>query len=138
MKERRRDVLKCIVRDRRCGVSPQFWVTSNPPSGSGFPTQPVLSALLGHFTVPFTSSSVCLTSPGKDARLFVFRLSAVQRGIEGKQAVRSRCDCRDNKLEKTKGGPLLRAVPGSVQFSFVPDCPDFTQQRAEDRCCHSE
>nr|XP_035968726.1 GTPase-activating Rap/Ran-GAP domain-like protein 3 isoform X3 [Halichoerus grypus] len=40
---------------------------------------------------------------GKDARLFVFRLSAVHKAIEGKQAVRSKCDCRDNKLEKTKG-----------------------------------
>ncbi|XP_037014132.2 GTPase-activating Rap/Ran-GAP domain-like protein 3 isoform X1 [Artibeus jamaicensis] len=40
---------------------------------------------------------------GKDARLFVFRLSAVQKGVEGKQAARSRCDCRENKLEKTKG-----------------------------------
>ncbi|XP_049630087.1 GTPase-activating Rap/Ran-GAP domain-like protein 3 isoform X1 [Suncus etruscus] len=40
---------------------------------------------------------------GKDARLFVFRLSAVQRGLEGKQGPRSKCDCRDNKLEKTKG-----------------------------------
>ncbi|XP_069436227.1 GTPase-activating Rap/Ran-GAP domain-like protein 3 isoform X2 [Ovis canadensis] len=40
---------------------------------------------------------------GKDARLFVFRLSAVQRGIEGKQAVKGKCDCRENKLEKTKG-----------------------------------
>ncbi|XP_006918039.1 GTPase-activating Rap/Ran-GAP domain-like protein 3 isoform X1 [Pteropus alecto] len=40
---------------------------------------------------------------GKDARLFVFRLSAVQRGVESKQAARSRCDCRENKLEKTKG-----------------------------------
>uniref|UniRef100_A0AC11EJN2 GTPase activating Rap/RanGAP domain like 3 n=2 Tax=Ovis aries TaxID=9940 RepID=A0AC11EJN2_SHEEP len=40
---------------------------------------------------------------GKDARLFVFRLSAVQRGIEGKQAMKGKCDCRENKLEKTKG-----------------------------------
>ncbi|XP_066112248.1 GTPase-activating Rap/Ran-GAP domain-like protein 3 isoform X2 [Saccopteryx bilineata] len=40
---------------------------------------------------------------GKDARLFVFRLSAVQQGVEGQQAVWGRCDCRDNKLEKTKG-----------------------------------
>ncbi|XP_027470101.1 GTPase-activating Rap/Ran-GAP domain-like protein 3 isoform X1 [Zalophus californianus] len=40
---------------------------------------------------------------GKDARLFVFRLSAVHKAIEGKQAVKSKCDCRDNKLEKTKG-----------------------------------
>ncbi|XP_032164373.1 GTPase-activating Rap/Ran-GAP domain-like protein 3 isoform X2 [Mustela erminea] len=40
---------------------------------------------------------------GKDARLFVFRLSAVHKAIESKQPVKSRCDCRDNKLEKTKG-----------------------------------
>ncbi|KAG8512798.1 LOW QUALITY PROTEIN: GTPase-activating Rap/Ran-GAP domain-like protein 3, partial [Galemys pyrenaicus] len=40
---------------------------------------------------------------GKEARLFVFRLSVVQKGIASKQAARSRCDCRDNKLEKTKG-----------------------------------
>ncbi|KAB1279688.1 GTPase-activating Rap/Ran-GAP domain-like protein 3 [Camelus dromedarius] len=39
----------------------------------------------------------------KDARLFVFRLSAVQKGIEGRQAVKGKCDCRENKLEKTKG-----------------------------------
>ncbi|KAM4877354.1 GTPase-activating Rap/Ran-GAP domain-like protein 3 [Thomomys bottae] len=40
---------------------------------------------------------------GKDARLFVFRLSTVQKGLEGKQAGRGRSDCRENKLEKTKG-----------------------------------
>ncbi|XP_062937724.1 GTPase-activating Rap/Ran-GAP domain-like protein 3 [Cynocephalus volans] len=40
---------------------------------------------------------------GKDARLFVFRLSAVQKGLEGKQAAKARADCRENKLEKTKG-----------------------------------
>ncbi|XP_051022189.1 GTPase-activating Rap/Ran-GAP domain-like protein 3 isoform X3 [Acomys russatus] len=40
---------------------------------------------------------------GKDARLFVFRLSAVQKGLDGRQAGRSRSDCRENKLEKTKG-----------------------------------
>uniref|UniRef100_A0A667IDQ0 GTPase-activating Rap/Ran-GAP domain-like protein 3 n=1 Tax=Lynx canadensis TaxID=61383 RepID=A0A667IDQ0_LYNCA len=40
---------------------------------------------------------------GKDARLFVFRLSAVHKAVEGKQAVKGKCDCRDNKLEKTKG-----------------------------------
>uniref|UniRef100_A0A803SUM1 GTPase activating Rap/RanGAP domain like 3 n=1 Tax=Anolis carolinensis TaxID=28377 RepID=A0A803SUM1_ANOCA len=39
---------------------------------------------------------------GKDSRLLVFRLSAVQKGIEGKQ-IKSKCDCRENKLEKTKG-----------------------------------
>uniref|UniRef100_A0A2I3T6E2 GTPase-activating Rap/Ran-GAP domain-like protein 3 n=1 Tax=Pan troglodytes TaxID=9598 RepID=A0A2I3T6E2_PANTR len=40
---------------------------------------------------------------GKDARLFVFRLSALQKGLEGKQAGKSRSECRENKLEKTKG-----------------------------------
>ncbi|XP_011709712.1 GTPase-activating Rap/Ran-GAP domain-like protein 3 isoform X3 [Macaca nemestrina] len=40
---------------------------------------------------------------GKDARLFVFRLSALQKGLEGKQTGKSRSDCRENKLEKTKG-----------------------------------
>ncbi|XP_053138018.1 GTPase-activating Rap/Ran-GAP domain-like protein 3 isoform X3 [Hemicordylus capensis] len=39
---------------------------------------------------------------GKDSRLLVFRLSAVRKGIEANQA-RSKCDCRENKLEKTKG-----------------------------------
>ncbi|XP_061459772.1 GTPase-activating Rap/Ran-GAP domain-like protein 3 isoform X3 [Rhineura floridana] len=39
---------------------------------------------------------------GKDARLLVFRLKAVRKGTEAKQA-RSKCDCRENKLEKTKG-----------------------------------
>nr|XP_021502305.1 GTPase-activating Rap/Ran-GAP domain-like protein 3 [Meriones unguiculatus] len=40
---------------------------------------------------------------GKDARLFVFRLSVVQKGLDGRQTGRSRSDCRENKLEKTKG-----------------------------------
>uniref|UniRef100_A0A674NHK6 GTPase-activating Rap/Ran-GAP domain-like protein 3 n=1 Tax=Takifugu rubripes TaxID=31033 RepID=A0A674NHK6_TAKRU len=40
---------------------------------------------------------------GKDARLYVFRLRALRRGMEEKQLVRSKCDCRENKLEKTKG-----------------------------------
>ncbi|XP_037653261.1 GTPase-activating Rap/Ran-GAP domain-like protein 3 isoform X3 [Choloepus didactylus] len=40
---------------------------------------------------------------GKDARLFVFRLSTVQKDIEGEQTVKSKYDCRENKLEKTKG-----------------------------------
>ncbi|XP_058528605.1 GTPase-activating Rap/Ran-GAP domain-like protein 3 isoform X2 [Ochotona princeps] len=40
---------------------------------------------------------------GKDARLFVFRLSALQKGLEAKQAGKGRSDCRENKLEKTKG-----------------------------------
>lgn len=44
--------------------------------------------------------------PGKDARLYVFRLRALKRGIEEKQLVRSKCDSRENKLEKTKGEAL--------------------------------
>ncbi|XP_078406072.1 GTPase-activating Rap/Ran-GAP domain-like protein 3 isoform X4 [Cetorhinus maximus] len=40
---------------------------------------------------------------GKDARLFVFRLSAIKKALEEKQLVRSKSDCKDNKLEKTKG-----------------------------------
>lgn len=44
--------------------------------------------------------------PGKDARLYVFRLRALRRGMEEKQLVRSKCDCRENKLEKTKGEAL--------------------------------
>ncbi|XP_060107109.1 GTPase-activating Rap/Ran-GAP domain-like protein 3 isoform X4 [Heteronotia binoei] len=39
---------------------------------------------------------------GKDARLLVFRLSSLRKGIEARQ-VKSKCDCRENKLEKTKG-----------------------------------
>ncbi|KAB0406902.1 hypothetical protein E2I00_002032 [Balaenoptera physalus] len=58
--------------------------------------------LPGRLTFP-SISSVCFIPPGKDARLFVFRLSAVQRGMEGKQAVKGKYDCRENKLEKTKG-----------------------------------
>ncbi|KAM7392602.1 hypothetical protein PAMA_007627 [Pampus argenteus] len=40
---------------------------------------------------------------GKDARLYVFRLSTLKRGLEERQLVRSKCDSRENKLEKTKG-----------------------------------
>ncbi|KAH1179281.1 hypothetical protein KIL84_021864, partial [Mauremys mutica] len=40
---------------------------------------------------------------GKDSRLLVFRMSAVQNGIEAKQMAKSKYDCRENKLEKTKG-----------------------------------
>ncbi|XP_029300575.1 GTPase-activating Rap/Ran-GAP domain-like protein 3 isoform X2 [Cottoperca gobio] len=40
---------------------------------------------------------------GKDARLYVYRLSTLKRGLEEKQLVRSKCDSRENKLEKTKG-----------------------------------
>ncbi|XP_071379423.1 GTPase-activating Rap/Ran-GAP domain-like protein 3 isoform X1 [Centroberyx affinis] len=40
---------------------------------------------------------------GKDARLYVFRLSTLKRGMEERQLVRGKCDSRENKLEKTKG-----------------------------------
>nr|XP_020442986.1 GTPase-activating Rap/Ran-GAP domain-like protein 3 isoform X2 [Monopterus albus] len=40
---------------------------------------------------------------GKDARLYVFRLSTLKRGLEERQLVRGKCDSRENKLEKTKG-----------------------------------
>ncbi|XP_042158495.1 GTPase-activating Rap/Ran-GAP domain-like protein 3 isoform X2 [Oncorhynchus tshawytscha] len=40
---------------------------------------------------------------GKDARLYVFRLSMLKRGLEERQLVRTKCDSRENKLEKTKG-----------------------------------
>ncbi|XP_030633829.1 LOW QUALITY PROTEIN: GTPase-activating Rap/Ran-GAP domain-like protein 3 [Chanos chanos] len=43
------------------------------------------------------------TDKGKDARLYVYRLSALKRGIEERQLVRTKCDSRENKLEKTKG-----------------------------------
>nr|XP_014349468.1 PREDICTED: GTPase-activating Rap/Ran-GAP domain-like protein 3 [Latimeria chalumnae] len=40
---------------------------------------------------------------GKDARLFVFRLNAIKKGLKEKQLVKTKYDCRENKLEKTKG-----------------------------------
>ncbi|XP_049594296.1 GTPase-activating Rap/Ran-GAP domain-like protein 3 isoform X5 [Syngnathus scovelli] len=40
---------------------------------------------------------------GKDARLYVFRLSTLRRGLEERQQARGKCDSRENKLEKTKG-----------------------------------
>lgn len=41
--------------------------------------------------------------PGKDARLYVFRLSTIKKGLEERQLIRGKCDSRENKLEKTKG-----------------------------------
>uniref|UniRef100_A0A8C8CGT1 GTPase-activating Rap/Ran-GAP domain-like protein 3 n=1 Tax=Oncorhynchus tshawytscha TaxID=74940 RepID=A0A8C8CGT1_ONCTS len=43
------------------------------------------------------------TDKGKDARLYVFRLNMLKRGLEERQLVRTKCDSRENKLEKTKG-----------------------------------
>ncbi|XP_021269880.1 GTPase-activating Rap/Ran-GAP domain-like protein 3 isoform X4 [Numida meleagris] len=46
---------------------------------------------------------IARTDKGKDSRLLVFRLSSVQKDIETKQMIRSKYDCRENKLERTKG-----------------------------------
>lgn len=63
---------------------------------------------------------------GKDARLYVFRLTTMKRGLEEKQLVRGKCDSRENKLEKTKG--ITRGVDkltptarwfDSAQFLFL-------------------
>jgi hypothetical protein len=67
----------------------------------------------GHLTSLSDPSSFSL-SPGKDARLFVFRLSAVQKGLDGRQTGRSRSDCRENKLEKTKGEGWKELSQGSA------------------------
>ncbi|XP_044160386.1 LOW QUALITY PROTEIN: contactin-associated protein-like 5 [Bufo gargarizans] len=40
---------------------------------------------------------------GKDARLYVFWLSAIRKDLEDNQAPRNKYECRENKLEKTKG-----------------------------------
>uniref|UniRef100_A0A8C5R813 GTPase-activating Rap/Ran-GAP domain-like protein 3 n=1 Tax=Leptobrachium leishanense TaxID=445787 RepID=A0A8C5R813_9ANUR len=40
---------------------------------------------------------------GKDARLYVFRLSSIRKGLEDKQVMKTKYECRENKLEKTKG-----------------------------------
>lgn len=74
---------------------------------------------------------------GKDARLYVFRLRALRRGIEEKQLVRSKCDSRENKLEKTKGEVLAiakftdeslqiwKAGAVRIDFSFLRECKIF-------------
>ncbi|XP_066057584.1 GTPase-activating Rap/Ran-GAP domain-like protein 3 isoform X2 [Chamaea fasciata] len=46
---------------------------------------------------------IARTDKGKDSRILVFRLSAVQTDIETKKIIRSKYDCRENKLERTKG-----------------------------------
>lgn len=74
---------------------------------------------------------------GKDARLYVFRLRALRRGMEEKQLVRSKCDSRENKLEKTKGELLdiakfmnesLRIRKDGdvcIDFSLLQECKIF-------------
>uniref|UniRef100_A0A8C9RLT2 GTPase-activating Rap/Ran-GAP domain-like protein 3 n=1 Tax=Scleropages formosus TaxID=113540 RepID=A0A8C9RLT2_SCLFO len=44
---------------------------------------------------------------GKDARLYVYRLSTIRTGLKEKHLIRNKCDSRDNKLEKTKGAWIL-------------------------------
>nr|BAE89029.1 unnamed protein product [Macaca fascicularis] len=44
---------------------------------------------------------------GKDARLFVFRLSALQKGLEGKQTGKSRSDCRETSWRKQKAATCM-------------------------------
>ncbi|XP_076424978.1 GTPase-activating Rap/Ran-GAP domain-like protein 3 isoform X5 [Peromyscus maniculatus bairdii] len=69
---------------------------------SNFPHEAVCADPWGQALLVSTDAGVLLVD-GKDARLFVFRLSAVQKGLDGRQTGRSRSDCRENKLEKTKG-----------------------------------
>lgn len=67
--------------------------------------------------------------PGKDARLYVFRLRALRRGMEEKQLVRSKCDSRENKLEKTKGEVvgIVKFTNESLQIRDAGDvCIDFS------------
>ncbi|XP_077032814.1 uncharacterized protein LOC143693900 isoform X2 [Agelaius phoeniceus] len=40
---------------------------------------------------------------GKDSRIPVVRLSAAREDTETVKIIRSKCDCRGNKLERTKG-----------------------------------
>lgn len=67
-----------------------------------------LEVLISNYLYLFLT---CLTGAlhpsGKDSRLLVFRLSAVQKGIETKQMIRSKYDCRENKLERTKGNFII-------------------------------
>lgn len=66
-------------------------------------------------TFSFWFLLLLLLFPGKDARLYVFRLRALRRGVEEKQLVRSKCDSRENKLEKTKG----KAQEGICKFGKI-------------------
>ncbi|XP_068888153.1 GTPase-activating Rap/Ran-GAP domain-like protein 3 isoform X6 [Aphelocoma coerulescens] len=45
---------------------------------------------------------IARTDKGKESRILVFRLSAVQKDIETNKVIRSKYDCRENKLERTK------------------------------------
>lgn len=70
------------------------------------PATPLSGGLKKDGKLKETSIHKGFVFPGKDARLYVFRLRALKRGMEEKQLVRSKCDSRENKLEKTKGEVL--------------------------------
>lgn len=59
---------------------------------------------------------------GKDARLYVFRLRALKRGLEERQLVRGKCDSRENKLEKTKGTKPETQSHQVVAWLFIFTC----------------
>lgn len=59
---------------------------------------------------------------GKDARLYVFRLRALKRGLEERQLVRGKCDSRENKLEKTKGRKPETQSRQVVLWLFIFSC----------------
>ncbi|XP_035197732.1 GTPase-activating Rap/Ran-GAP domain-like protein 3 isoform X9 [Oxyura jamaicensis] len=69
---------------------------------SNFPHEVVCADSWGQSLLVSTDAGILLID-GKDSRLLVFRLSAVQKDIETKQMIRSKYDCRENKLERTKG-----------------------------------
>ncbi|KAJ7425270.1 hypothetical protein BTVI_03672 [Pitangus sulphuratus] len=69
---------------------------------SNFPHEVVCADSWGQSLLVSTDAGILLID-GKDSRLLVFRLSAVQKDIETKQIIRSKYDCRENKLERTKG-----------------------------------
>lgn len=75
---------------------------------------------------------------GKDARLYVFRLRVLRRGVEEKQLVRSKCDSRESKLEKTKGDVLgiAKFTNESLQIRKAEDVshPLFSSTRREKSC----
>ncbi|XP_077478084.1 GTPase-activating Rap/Ran-GAP domain-like protein 3 [Stigmatopora argus] len=78
----------------------------NIPSPSPPPPVPVFDKTLPvkqmHVVEP-QDLLVTRADKGKDARLYVFRLSALRTDLEERQPVRGKSDCRENKLEKTKG-----------------------------------
>ncbi|XP_077593596.1 GTPase-activating Rap/Ran-GAP domain-like protein 3 isoform X2 [Stigmatopora nigra] len=79
--------------------------SSSPPPSSSAPV-PVLDKTLPvkqmHVVEP-QDLLITRADKGKDARLYVFRLSALRTDLEERQPPRGKCDCRENKLEKTKG-----------------------------------